>query len=177
MHDRAGETDPNELYIAVGMAIHAWESMELALARLYFKFKGVDPAPHEYIDYGTKNAMLRNRITALSRTAEAYFVKAPDQTKEAEFDDILRSVELLSIRRHRIAHGYVSISGALNSVSVSSDGLLEISGTMLYRWATPFYAVEKLKTDIIGFDSNSIHSDRALFENLHNRVIEFIEKV
>jgi hypothetical protein len=104
-----GETDPNVLYIAVGKAIHAWENMEYALARTFAAFNNLSEDPKELVAYGSEYGMFNQRIKALERAAEVYFICHSDQNLEGDFASLLEDATNLAIRRHRIAHGHVAM--------------------------------------------------------------------
>src|SRR5690348_13363128 len=104
-----GETDPNKLYIAVGRAIHAWESMEEAFARLYATMTGLPERPDALSDYGTENKRFGQRADALLEAANAYFVRSPNQEREGLLVQLIKDARDLAIKRHRIAHGHITM--------------------------------------------------------------------
>jgi hypothetical protein len=132
-----GETDPNQLYIAVGRAIHAWESMEISLARLYAMIAGLPETPMAFADYGSENKIFINRLAALNEAATAYFVNIPDQNREGELSDLLRDAKDLSIKRHRIAHGFVTMWAEF-PIPQGVKGEFEVQAQVLYRWGRAF---------------------------------------
>ena len=61
-----GEDTPEVLYIAVGMAIHAWEGLEAALASLYLTMTQQNVASIEALaKYGNANKRFTDRMRAL----------------------------------------------------------------------------------------------------------------
>jgi hypothetical protein len=149
-----GETDPNQLYIAVGRAIHAWENMEATLARLYATLAGLPERPDAVANYGAENKIFGHRVAALKDAADIYFISAPNQDREAELSELLAEAVALSIKRHRIAHGYITMWGEFRIPQ--GKGLFEVTATILYRWGAPWYSMVHLKTDPVGGNAVSI---------------------
>lgn len=172
----SGETDPNKLYIAVGMAIHAWENMELSLAALYGYFAGLGPDPHLLAQFGASNRRFVDRMAALKAAGDSFFIGAPNQEHEGELDAILRTASDLSIDRHRIAHGRITM-WAESIVDLRPGQTIDLKMVMHYRWGAPFYAHTLLRTDPVGGNAASIDATRAHFESLHNRVVVFRSKL
>jgi hypothetical protein len=170
-----GENDPNKLYIAVGRAIHAWESMEESFARLYAAMKGLPERPDALSDYGTENNRFGKRADALQEAADAYFISAPDQYREAELTKLITDARDMSIKRHRIAHGHVTQWGEFQIPQ--GRGHHEIDVGLLYRWGAPWYSMVTLRTDPIGGDAASIDIAHKEFEALHNRIVKFISEM
>jgi hypothetical protein len=168
-----GETDPNLLYNAVGRAIHAWENMESALARLYAKMIGLKEDPRALADYGSENRRFIDRLSALNDAKEDYFRLLPDQGREGELSSLLGDTKDLSIKRHRIAHGMISMWGEFHIPQDSKEIALE--SRVLYRWAAPFYSMVNLRTDPVGGNAASIESVQKEFESLHNRIAKFTD--
>jgi hypothetical protein len=165
-----GETDPIKLYVAVGMAIHAWEGMEEALARLYAAFCNLPEDPQAMSVYGSENRRFIDRINAIRESSDAYFIRFPNQEHEGELDAIVQTAVDLSIQRHRIAHGHITQWGAFNI----PDGLkrgdqFEMVAVFHYRWGAPFYSHTNLRTNPVGVDAAWINAIRAEFEALWNR--------
>ena len=173
-----GEMDPNQLYIAVGKAVHEWEGMEEALARLYALVTGL-PERHDALsEYGSENRRFVHRLAALVEATEAYFVRFSHQGREAEVFEILQEASRLSIKRHRIAHGHITMWGEFHIPPGLSKGEhFSMSSTMMYRWGAPFYSMVNLRTDPIGGDAASIDAVRAEFEALHNRIAALISEM
>ena len=166
-----GETDPNQLYIAVGRAIHAWEGMEEAFAFLYLVLKGQPENIQALPDYGEENRRFTDRMSALTVAAEEYFVWLPDQNREAEMEDLITTARDLSIKRHRVAHGHIT---RWSHIKLPRErGYHEIAATFLYRWGSPWYSMLTLRTDPIGGNAASIAVVQKEFEDLHNRIAKF----
>lgn len=163
-----GETDPNRLYNAVGRAIHAWENMEEALARLYALMTGLPEQPDALSEYGSENRKFVERLAALKTAGENYFVSFPNQLLEGRLGDLLKEAKELSIKRHRIAHGLITMWGEFQIPD--TPGPFEIPGKILYRWGAPWYSKDTLRTDPVGNDASSIEIVQKEFESLHNRV-------
>jgi hypothetical protein len=170
-----GEIDPNQLYIAVGKAVHAWEGMEEALARLFALVTGLPENPEALADYGSENRRFVDRLAALVTATDAYFVRFPHQDREAEVFQILDTARNLSIKRHRIAHGHITMWGEFKLPENLQRGQeFSMSSVFLYRWGAPFYSMVNLRADPVGGDAASIDAARAEFENLHNRIAALI---
>jgi hypothetical protein len=170
-----GDEDPNVIYIAVGKAIHRWEGLEEALARLALKMAGIGDLPQNYPPYGKENGTFRQRIAALQRRASHYFAVHPNQALEGEFASLLGEADDLSIERHRIAHGHITMWGEFKMPQ--GEGSFTVSASLLYRWAPPFYGVEKLRTNPVGLNGVGIDSVSQQFEELHNRVAVFTDAI
>jgi hypothetical protein len=163
-----GETDPNLLYIAVGRAIHAWEQMEEALASLYARFTGLPERPDALVDYGSENRRFQDRLAALRKAGDAYFISHANQDHEGEFERILSLAAELAIKRHRIAHGHISMWGEMRLPD--QRGYFEITMTLLYRWAAPWYSIGSLRTNPVGVNAAAINDDHDEFGTLTNRI-------
>jgi hypothetical protein len=169
-----GESDPNQLYNAVGRAIDAWENMEEALARLYAKIAGLPEQPNALSYYGAENRKFIERYEALKSAAEAYFVRCPDQEREGTMYRLLEDARDLSIKRHRIAHGHVTQWGELHFPENLERGQrFDLTATFLYRWGAPWYSMTTLRTDPIGGDAASIEASQKEFEALNIRIHKF----
>jgi hypothetical protein len=107
-----GDATPADIYVCVGHALSAWETVEEALATLCMIFSGL----REDAD---KNAAFRrlfgsiessgNRRNAIKAAAEVYFWKRDDDdVMWDKLDDLLENVGKASRRRDDIAHGVVN---------------------------------------------------------------------
>lgn len=174
-----GETDPNVLYAAVGRAIHRWENMELALARLYVILSGLPDRPDSYVPYGTEYRKFSMRKVAVERAAEKFFVSRPDQMLEGELRRILQTLDELAIVRHRIAHGHITMwtEISLPSPLPERGTAFEMRGTILYRWGAPFYSIGSLRTDPVGIGGAAVENLSAQFETVHNEIFRFTESL
>jgi hypothetical protein len=157
-----GHTDPNELYIAVGRAIHAWENMEEAFARLYAKFMGLPERPDALVDYGAENRRFVDRMAALKAAGDSYFIRKPNQEKEGQLQELIKTARDLSIKRHRVAHGHITTAGQFRLPD--TKGPFEITPTFHYRWGAPWYSLETLRTNPIGVNAAMIEKDQKAFE-------------
>jgi len=166
-----GENDPNKLYIAVGRAIHAWEGMEEAFAHLYALMMGLPERPEALSDYGSENRRFVDRVEALKSAAQSYFVRLPNQNREAVMSRLIEDARELSIKRHRIAHGHITMWGEFPFPT--ARGYSTVETTLLYRWGAPWYSFMNLRTDPIGGDAASIEVAQKEFEALHNRIKDF----
>lgn len=157
-----GDTNTDVVYIAVGMAVHAWENMEQFLAQLWCKFQGLPADQVSSVRYGEENGTFSRRMTALANAAEKYFQTHPDQDAEGDFSSIWDAVNELAIERHRIAHGHLTMW--VEFKIPEEKGLHTVTASPLFRWAPPFYGISKLRTDPVGLNSHAIAEIRAKFE-------------
>lgn len=170
-----GDADPHVIYIAVGKAIHRWEQLEQAFARLCLKLAGIPDLPANYPRFGKENGTFAKRIATIEATAQSYFTVHPDQEREGQFAGAIRRVQELSIERHRIAHGHITQWAKIELPQ--EKGAFEVAATFLYRWAPPFYGVEKLRTDPIGACGAEIDATSEQFELLNHQVTAFTERL
>ena len=171
-----GDADPDLIYVAVGKSIHRWEGLESAFAKLYLKFVGLSDFPDNHLAYGSKNGIFTERMRAICAAAEIYFVKSPDQQKEGALIALVQRAQNLSGERHRIAHGHITQVGAFKPKGPADErGRVVMTATFLYRWAPPFYGLEKLRTNFVGINSATIEAISLQFEDLHNQVHAFTE--
>ncbi|WP_214471062.1 hypothetical protein [Mesorhizobium sp. dw_380] len=170
-----GETDPNLLYNAVGRAIHAWEAMEEAFARLFAAFTGLPEQPDALMEYGSDNRRFVDRMAAIRAAGERYFCLKPSQENEAILQDLLTAAADLSIKRHRIAHGHITMWTEFQLPE--AKGPFEVTGQILYRWGAPWYSTGTLRTNPVGVNASTIETDQKAFENLHNRIFKFTSEL
>ena len=171
-----GEKDPNLIYIAVGLTIHHWEEMEMALARLYLKMRGIEQTPANYASYGSDNGRFVDRMAALERAAATYFVRRPHQETEGVFCRLVESTKSLSIDRHRIAHGHISMAGKFNHMpGPTKDGTSMMQATLLFRWGAPLYSTGSLRTNFIGGGSKAIDLIRDKIIDKRKEILAFTE--
>jgi len=102
-----GDKTPDQTYEAVGRALSSWEELEVSLSYLYgvFTEKGLPPF-ESHAEYG-KPLIFSARADGLERMAARYFVRHPNQQREAEFARLICDVGRFSARRNDIAHGIV----------------------------------------------------------------------
>jgi hypothetical protein len=170
-----GDQDPNAVYIAVGRAIHSWEELEQALAYLYLKMVEVPDTPSNLAAFGSKHRTFAKRMAEWGTGAWGYFIRKPDQKKEGRFNELIATVNALSLERHRVAHGHVSIVAELHIPKDAEGETFNVEAPALYRWAAPFYATGSLKTDPFGKGSKDINLLTDAFIGIHNEVHQFTE--
>ena len=170
-----GEADPNQLYIAVGRAIHAWESMEEEFARLYARMMRLPELPKALSDYGSENRRFIDRVEALKSAADAHFVRFPDQNREEAMNRLIEDARELSIKRHRIAHGHITMWAEFHIPD--TRGPFTAESTVLHRWGAPWYSFTNLRTDPVGGNAASIEAAQKEFEALHNRIAKFTSEL
>ena len=173
-----GDDDPNLTYIAVGRAIHAWEGLETALARLYLKMKKLPETPDHLADYGSQNRKFVDRVTAVNSAAYAYFVQRPNQEKEGEFCRLIEEVNELAIDRHRIAHGNITmVSELVPSGPIVKGQPFTLSGKFKYRWNPAFYSTGNLRTGVFGIGSKGLNIHHDKFQAKHREILSFTESL
>jgi hypothetical protein len=96
-----------DTFAAVGHALTCWESVEVGLADLYSLFKGSPSSKSVVGEFGRLYATTVRRLAGLDDAAKRYFIRWPSQEREGDFQLLKKTVERLSIDRHRIAHGLV----------------------------------------------------------------------
>lgn len=101
----AADDDMRKTYYGVGLVMTCWESVEFELARLFSSMVR-DPDGFSLRLYGSAR-IFRDRIDYLSRTADAHFIRCPDQHTEGEFQNIVAACHGFSARRNEVAHGIV----------------------------------------------------------------------
>jgi hypothetical protein len=171
-----GETDPNKLYIAVGRAIHAWEGMEEALARLYVRMMGLPERPDAVTSYGAENRKFIERFEAIKTALERYFARFPNQEREGELLLLLQEARDLSIKRHRIAHGHITQWGEFK-IPENVSGAFTLQAACLYRWGAPWYSAVNLRSDPVGGDAASIEAAQREFEVLWTKIAKFTSEL
>lgn len=108
MSEMVGDIDINVTYAAVGRALSRWETVELALARIYALFVARSLALDKIREYGAQNRIFIERLFSLKRASVPYFRNNPDQTNEGDFFRLCQRAETLSTVSNYIAHGIVS---------------------------------------------------------------------
>lgn len=145
--------------------------METALASLYLKLTRIPEIIDNVAAYGHANRQFHQRVTAIQRAAQIYFVRTCDQEKEGQLVTLLGAVQLYAIERHRIAHGYIVQSGKLDTAAWKK-GATVLTDSM-YRWGTPFYAMDNLRHDPLGRRSDEIEEWTQRFTELHLEIVAF----
>lgn len=101
-----GDENADDTYKMVGWALSQWETLEYQLSHIYAQLVGQPGRISAMRDYGAGRIFVE-RLAALERVAEAFFVRYSDQAAEAEFDRITAFASRLADRRNEIAHGIV----------------------------------------------------------------------
>jgi hypothetical protein len=102
-----GDPSADLTFAAVGRAMTEWEELELYLARLYAKFRGIPPINAIAIPEYRDAANFHTRAKEIGNAATKYFVSHPNQEREGEFKQVLDDIRQLASRRNDIAHGVV----------------------------------------------------------------------
>lgn len=79
-----GDADPSNIYLAVGLALDTWESLEEELALIFASLIGSDDPIASMRAYGSVITS-RGRNEMISAAAEAYFSDAPNATLQTTF--------------------------------------------------------------------------------------------
>lgn len=170
-----GDDDPNVVFIAVALAIDAWERLEAELARLSIALRGTAETPENLSEYGKSYRRFGDRMAATRAAAESYFVKFPDQHKEGQFAELMASTETLAILRHRVAHGHLTQSTPpIRTADLFKDGEpVTLEFKFQHRWGAPFYSMDSLRFDFKGAPSWEIDNWRQKFFEQHGKVQAF----
>lgn len=136
-----GNVDGNDIYLAVGRALDAWEGLEDEIASLFAilvgveNYRGFSPAKAAYgavIGSGTRMDMVKQAAdTALLDEKNAGILK--------RIKDHMNLCGKYSARRNEIAHGRVG------KVDISMDG--EFIGDTNYYLAPPLYNSNKQRPE------------------------------
>jgi hypothetical protein len=172
-----GDDDPNLVYIAVGRAIHSWEGLEMALARLYLKMKNIPETPDNFANYGATHRRFVDRMAAVNATAAAYFIRRPDQEKEGTFCQMIENIYRLSIDRHRIAHGQITMVAEFVPEKSTDETAVTLTGRVKYRWNPAFYSTGNLRTGPFGVGSKGLNMLTEKFKKVHNELLAFTESI
>jgi len=103
---RDADLDDTVTYEWVGRIIDRWEHIEFTLARLHSVFAGDPDGSEELREYGAGRTV-SDRDRLIRATAEKWFVRNPNQTREGRFDKLMQEYIGFSDRRNEIAHGIV----------------------------------------------------------------------
>ena len=128
---KRGNLTQRALYEAIGRTLNAWEEIEISMAHLYAAFATgdrFDPAANHA--YGVE-ANFNQRLAALQRVAEQYFMRHPSQDVEGEFCRLTRFVVGYSARRNDIAHSHALLSEWVIEPG-SPQSLFSLAGK--HRW-------------------------------------------
>ena len=116
---KRGDPFDDLTYAGVGRVMSQWETVEYRLAHLYSAFVGRPDDVSAIREYGA-GTIFRQRIEALTRKAEAYFIKHSHHGRESEFAELLHGLSLFVERRNDVAHGIV--------------GQIQLIGLLPVRW-------------------------------------------
>lgn len=133
-----GDEDPDDTYKTVGRSLSEWEGLEYQLSHLYAQFIGQPARISVMRQYGA-GRIFADRMAALKRVAEAFFIRLPNQDTEAEFDRIANAALRLADRRNEIAHGIVRPLQWTQSMSLAYEQL-----RVEFALVPPLYSRQKL---------------------------------
>ena len=104
---KRGTRSADPVYRAVGVALSAWEELELNLPRLLGAFTNTPPFKAVHDPRYAAASKFIDRIAIVEFAAESYFLRHCNQELEARFHDLIKEAALASRRRNDIAHGVV----------------------------------------------------------------------
>lgn len=110
-----GTRSADPVYRAVGVALSAWEGLELNLPRLLGAFTNT-PAFKVIHDprYAAASKFI-DRIAIVKLAVEDYFLRYCNQKLEGRFHELIKEATLASRRRNDIAHGVVKTTMNIKS--------------------------------------------------------------
>jgi hypothetical protein len=109
-----GDVSAKDTHVARSRALDAWESLEVALSMLDMLFARTLGIRAKY---GSGQIFVK-RLDILEKGANDYFIKYPNQDKEAAFGVLVCQLRRYSQRRHDIAHGIVQPLGINDNIGV-----------------------------------------------------------
>lgn len=162
------------VYYAVGKALSTWEALEFEMSIFYFYFNENKPNLTDIDEFGSKFRITSERLNAVANSATKYFIKNPNQEIEAEFENILKRIKDMSIERHRIAHGILTIVAKPryskhHKLGVDIFNPFETE----YRLGAPWYALRRLKTHQHGISVDEIREKEKIFSQILDEVRNF----
>lgn len=162
------DTTPDPVFRAVGIALTAWEHLELALAELYSILVEQPRIINAYAAYGNDNPIFAYRVQAICKACERYFISRAHHGRESQVADLLKEASDLSIDRHRVAHGIVQMMPAYDPRHKDEDGI--VRGQPSFWLSAPWYAQDRLKPEALGIPSSRILEYADRFAALASRV-------
>lgn len=165
---KIGESDPNKIFLQVGIALTTWEGVEENFCGLLDVFSGIRSValPRIYGAIVSSNA----RSEAMSAAAEVFFEKFGDKPSSDTYALLIKHYKDALTRRNEIAHGRV-ISFTSNDKRYGHFLIAPIYWTKKTKSLTTFskQRMEK-KNGIGGLDGiNSeyryVSSDIAIYTN------------
>jgi hypothetical protein len=159
-----GAATQDELYIAIGAALSAWELVEEGLAEIFALFVGspeAGPGPGHDPAIRAFGSVLtfKGRQEMVCAAKEAFFYRAPKDPLVKHFGDLNEEAGGFAGRRNDIAHGRVQI--------VHGKGFYLFPG---------LYNTSKNPIDqpaIYAYGPNEVHYYRESFEILSQKLTEY----
>jgi len=99
-----GDADYNDTLRGVGLVLHEWTLVEIALSHLQ-AILGGSPRDGASIQAYGMGRVFSARLEGFKQVAYTYFVRNCDQHREAELDGLVLQVSGFSTRRNEVAHG------------------------------------------------------------------------
>ena len=99
-----GDADYNDTLRGVGLVLHEWSLVEIALSHLQAILNGTPRDGSAIQAYGM-GRVFSSRLEGFRQVASTYFMRNCDQHREAELDGLILQASNFSIRRNEVAHG------------------------------------------------------------------------
>lgn len=99
-----GDADYNDTLRGIGLVLHEWTLVEIALSHLQ-AILGGSPRDGAAIQAYGMGRVFSSRLEGFKQVARTYFVRNCDQHREAELDDLVLQASGFSTRRNEVAHG------------------------------------------------------------------------
>lgn len=102
-----GDADQDITYAAVGRVLTNWEYIEGELSHIFALFKHRLWTAEAYDEYYDKGKTTRARLKTVELVAADFFMRAPNQEVEGNFNQLIKAAVGFADRRHEVAHGIV----------------------------------------------------------------------
>lgn len=99
-----GDSDYNDTLRGVGLVLHEWTLVEIALSHLQAILSG-NPRDGAAIQAYGMGRVFSSRLEGFKQVARTYFIQNCDQHREAELDGLVLQASGFSTRRNEVAHG------------------------------------------------------------------------
>ena len=127
-----GDADHNDTLRGVGLVLHEWTLVEIALSHLQ-AILGGNPRDGAAIQAYGMGRVFSSRLEGFKLVARTYFVRNCDQHREAELDALVLQASGFSTRRNEVAHG------ALRDIHTLSFEGGERTPKLSYFLVCPYY--------------------------------------
>lgn len=127
-----GDADYNDILRGVGLVLHEWSLVEIALSHLQAILDG-NPRDGAAIQAYGMGRVFSSRLEGFKQIASTYFIKNCDQHREAELCGLVLQARNFSIRRNEVAHGVLR---DFHSIDLTKDA---IEPKLSYFLVCPYY--------------------------------------